>query len=222
MQAGAAVVARGGDDQHVALAAQLHGALEPLIGLAFGVLDQLPAADVDQVRPGFDRQLDPAGQVELRDLRLVVGEDGDDHPPALRREPLDRALLAAEDHAGHVRAVRRHRPADGGPLAAEHRQDGQVGPREARVAEVHGPVQDGDADAGVALGPLQEAVQPGDLGEFGHHQPPSVWCVFADSTHTTRLRGLDAPDPTGRFLAVRDSVPETRKSTTRKNDSTQG
>src|SRR5208283_62155 len=88
------------------------------------------------------------------------------------------------------------RPADGGPLAAEHRQDGQVGPREARVAEVHGPVQDGDADAGVALGPLPEAVQPGDLGEFGHHQPPIPTWGVSSQTRRTRPDFADTMHPT--------------------------
>ena len=79
--------------------------------------DPLPAADVDDVRPRLNRLVDGAGEIQLREVPLLIGEDRDNQPATPRRQPGDRAVVAPADHAGHVGTVPAHPPAGRRPLA---------------------------------------------------------------------------------------------------------
>ena len=56
--------------------------------------EPLPAADVDDVRPRLDRLVDGTGEIQLRKVPLLIGEDRDDQPATPRRQPGDRAVVA--------------------------------------------------------------------------------------------------------------------------------
>jgi hypothetical protein len=49
--------------------------------------DLLPAADVDDVRPRLDRRVEGAGEIQLREVPLLLGEDRDNQPATPRRQP---------------------------------------------------------------------------------------------------------------------------------------
>ena len=73
--------------------------------LCFPDLRQLPAADVDHMRPGFHRPLDGAREIELGELAPLVIEDWDQQSLASRRDALQRPTGLAKEGANDVRAV---------------------------------------------------------------------------------------------------------------------
>ena len=74
------------------------------------------------------------GEIQLREVPLLIGEDRDNQPATLRRQPGDRAVVAPEDHAGHVGAVPAHPPA-GRPAAGQGGERRQVRPRKAGMVQ---------------------------------------------------------------------------------------
>ena len=145
----AAVVADRGDDQHVLVGAILDCAREQRVRLARG--GELAGADVDDVGAGLDRLQHRAGDVELGAGRetALVGEDRRDQAGAARRDAPHRAVVLAEDDARDVRAVARSRPASACRIGGR-RQMREMRAAEAGMLFVDRPVEDRDADSGIA------------------------------------------------------------------------
>ena len=75
MQAGAAVIPDGGNNEHVVVLAQLKRPLEHALRLPFGRL--LPPADVDDVCAFLHSLLDGPSKIKLGEMPFVkVPEDG--------------------------------------------------------------------------------------------------------------------------------------------------
>jgi hypothetical protein len=147
----AAVVSRGRNDQHVVLGATANRSRE--IGLSFSACGELACADADNMRTRFNRLKDGASHIQLRagsncSVR-PVGEHRYDQPAATRSNAGDGSAMPAEYNACDVGTVPRRSPGSG--LGGDQSfEDFEPCLRETVVGDVNGTVEDGDADSGIA------------------------------------------------------------------------
>ncbi len=94
---------------------------------------------------------DGPGEIYLRArtqaVRAVRGKNRYDKTPAERRDAFHRTAVLAKDHTGDMRAMLISPPCLRCFQTIDQRQ---LRPGQARVREIYGPIQDGDADFRIA------------------------------------------------------------------------
>ena len=94
--------------------------------------------------------LDSPGKIKLREMPFFkVLEDGNNQPPALRRDTGDRAPRLTEDQACDVGTVNRHRTLASGILH-QRVESPDVGASKAGVGQIHRAIQHSHAYPGIA------------------------------------------------------------------------